>query len=175
MVEHRFVQCILVLEVVIEQRLVDVRRARDRVGPSARNSMLGKFRNRRLEDCCPALFRTTASSQTMSPQTAGASAACGTTRPTGGARSCRCFHIINQLVRFYPVESPPSTSVERATPPSNARPRPEGKTGCGRNSSRRRIGRKRRRERRQQRKRRTEDKPRKPKESKAQSATPPAP
>src|ERR1035438_4628841 len=37
----------------------------------------------------------------MSPQTAGPSAACGTTRSTRRARSCRYFHIINQLVKFY--------------------------------------------------------------------------
>jgi hypothetical protein len=38
MVEHRFVERVFILEVVIKQRLVDTRRPRDRIRPSAGNA-----------------------------------------------------------------------------------------------------------------------------------------
>ena len=56
-VEHRAVERFLVLEVVIEQRLVDARLARDGVGAGSGNAVLGKLLRRRLQDGGAAFLR----------------------------------------------------------------------------------------------------------------------
>src|SRR6202790_5666436 len=99
MVQHRFVECVLVFEVVIKQRLVDLRRPRDRICPRPRNPMLGKFSDRRLQDRGSALLRLPASSQPGSGPPS-ARAARGTTGPNGTTNSRRRSHIINWLVRL---------------------------------------------------------------------------